>query len=59
MASQKKLQSAATKFRKECPNLHSICSVLLFRMSQFIVSSGASEVTVGIKGKKYYECTNS
>lgn len=59
MASQKKLQIAAAKFRKEYPNLYSVCSALLFRMSQFIISSGTSEVIVGIKNKKYYERSNS
>ena len=59
MANQKKLQRAATKFRKENLSLHATCSVLLSAMARFITKSGATEVTVGIKNGEYYEATNN
>ena len=54
MANEKKLQKAATKFRKQNPTLHATYSVLLSAMTSFIKKSGAAEVTVGIKNGEYY-----
>lgn len=59
MANQKKLQQAAIKFRKENPALHAVCSSLLSSMAGFIAKSGATEVTVGIKNREYYEAANN
>ena len=59
MANQKKLQRAATKFRKENFSLHATCSALLSAMARFITKSEAAEVTVGIKNGEYYETANS
>lgn len=59
MANKKKLQQAATKFRKENPALHAVCSSLLSYMARLIIRTGAAEVTVGIKNGKYYEATNN
>lgn len=58
MANQKKLQKAAIKFRKENPRLHYVCSALLSRMANFITTSGAAEVSVGLNGGGYYEYAN-
>ena len=59
MANQKKLQQAAIKFRKQNPALRATCSALLSAMAKFITTSGAAEVTVGIKNGEYYETANS
>ena len=60
MASQKKLQQAAIKFRKENPRLHWVYSALLSGMANFITKHGAAEVTVGYnKHRTYYEYANS
>lgn len=59
MANQKKLQQAAIKFRKQNPALRATCSVLLSAMTRFITTSGAAEVTVGIKNGEYYEYANN
>ena len=59
MANEKKMQKAATKFRKQNPTLHATYSVLLSAMTSFIKKSGAAEVTVGIKNGEYYETANS
>lgn len=59
MANEKKLQKAATKFRKENQTEHSLCSRLIFRMANFITKSGAAEVTVGLKYGEYYEYANN
>ena len=59
MANQKKLQKAATKFCKENPRLHYMCSALLSVMANFITMSGAAEVTVGLKNGEYYEYANN
>lgn len=59
MANQKRLQKAATKFRKEYPELHFKYTLLLSRMANFIRKSGAPEVTVGVEYGKYYVHANS
>ena len=59
MANQKKLQKAAIRFRKENPELHRVYSELLSMMANFIIKSGAAEVTTGLKNGKYYEYANS
>ena len=59
MANQKKLQKAAAKFRKENPVKHFIYSRLIVSMAEFIKSSGAAEVIVGLKNGEYYEHANS
>lgn len=59
MANQKKLQKAAIKFRKENPKLYYMCSALLSKMANFIIESGAAEVTVGLKDRGYYEHANN
>lgn len=46
MANKKKLQKAATKFRKENPAKHSFYSMLIDIMAQNIKTTGASEVSV-------------
>ena len=53
MANEKKLQKAATKFRKENPEKHSFYSRMINLMAGFIKGSGAAEVTVGFKGGKF------
>ena len=58
MANQKKLQKAAIRFRKENPELHHMYSGLLSMMANFIIKSGAAEVTTGLKYGKYYEYAN-
>ena len=58
MANQKKLQKAAIKFRKENTILYYVCSALLSGMANFIIKSGAAEVTTGLKDGKYYEYAN-
>lgn len=58
MANQKKLQKAAIKFRKENPILYYVYSALLSGMANFIIKSGAAEVTTGLKYGKYYEYAN-
>lgn len=58
MANQKKLQKAAIRFRKENPELHRMYSGLLSMMANFIIKSGAAEVTTGLKDGKYYEYAN-
>ena len=58
MASSKKLQKSAVKFRKENSALHAQISSLLSSMSRFIVKKGVPEVTVGFKNGKYYEYAN-
>ena len=57
MTNEKKLQKAATKFRKENSTKHSLYSKLIGLMAEFIKKSGAAEVTVGLNGK-YYEHAN-
>lgn len=59
MANQKKLQKAAIKFRKENPKLYFLYSALLSGMANFIIKSGAAEVTAGLKDDKYYEYANN
>lgn len=58
MASQKRLQSAAIKFRKENSRLSNLYSELLSNMATFIRKTGAPEVIVGLKNGEYYEHTN-
>lgn len=59
MANEKKLQKAATKFRKENSEKYFFYSILINRMAQFIRMSGATEVTVGhTRYGAYYEQAN-
>ena len=58
MANQKKLQKAATKFRKENPKMHNLYSVLLSSMANYITKSGAAEVTVGLINGAFYAYAN-
>lgn len=59
MANKKKLQKAATKFRKENPAKHSFYSMLIGLMAEFITGSGVPEVIVGFENGRYYEHANS
>lgn len=59
MANKKKLQKAATKFRKENPVKHSFYSALIDSMAEFIERSGATEVAVGFRNGILYERANS
>ena len=60
MANEKKLQKAATKFRKENSAKYSFYSKLIDSMAEFIERSGATEVAVGFRnGIKLYESANS
>ena len=59
MANEKKLQKAATKFRKKNPEKHSLYSMLISGMVRFIEKSRAAEVTVGFKNGEYCEYANS
>lgn len=68
MANKKKLQKAATKFRKENPAKHSFYSMLIGSMAEFITRSGVSEVPevpevpeviVGFENGRYYEHANN
>lgn len=59
MANEKKLQKAATKFRKENPEKHSFYSRMINLMAAFIKGSGAAEVTVGFKDGEYYAHANN
>lgn len=59
MANEKKLQKAATKFRKENPEKHSFYSIMINLMADFIKGSGAAEVTVGFKGGEFYAHANN
>lgn len=59
MANKKKLQKAATKFRKENPEKHSLYSMLISGMARFIERSGATEVAVGFRNGELYEHANS
>lgn len=64
MANKKKLQKAATKFRKENPAKHSfysmlIGSMLIGSMAEFITRSGVPEVIVGFENGRYYEHANN
>lgn len=55
MANQKKLQKAANQVSaRKNPRLHYVCSALLSRMANFIIKSGAAEVTVALKDREYY-----
>lgn len=56
MANKKKLQKAATKFRKENSVKHSFYSMLIKSMAEFITRS---EVIVGFENGRYYEHANS
>ena len=56
MAHEKKLQKAATTFRKENSEKYLFYSRLINCMAEFIKTSGATEVTVGLTSYgKYYE----
>lgn len=59
MANKKKLQKAATKFRKENPAKHSFYSMLIGSMAEFITRSGVPEVIVGFENGRYYEHANN
>lgn len=59
MSSEKKLQKATIKFRKENPELHFTCSLLISRMAKFVEKIGAVEVTAGIINGEYYEYANN
>lgn len=59
MANKKKLQKAATKFRKENLAKHSFYSMLISSMAEFITRSGVPEVIVGFENGRYYEHANS
>lgn len=50
MASQKKLQKASIKFRKENQGVYKVCEVLLTRMAEFIKVKGNPEVTANLRG---------
>ena len=58
MASQRKIQKSSINFRKNNPGLYNSCCGLLKGMANFILKTGSSEVTVGIKNGKYYETAN-
>ena len=59
MANEKKLQKAATKFRKENSEKYLFYSTLIRHMAQFIRMSGATEVTVGLTNDgAFYEQAN-
>lgn len=59
MANKKKLQKAATKFRKENPAKHSFYSMLIGSMAEFITRSGVPEAIVGFENGRYYEHANN
>lgn len=59
MANEKKLRKAATKFRKENPEKHSLYSRLIDSMANLVKRSGAAEVIVGLYKGEYYEHANS
>lgn len=59
MASEKKLQKASARFKKNNPGLYFVCSRLISHAAGFIRKSEAPEVTVGIKGGKYYAFANN
>lgn len=58
MSSTKKLQLAATKFRKENSLLHSIYSDMIYVMSRFIRDSSNAEVVVKNKKGVFYAKAN-
>lgn len=59
MANEKKLQKAATKFRKENSEKYLFYSRLIGSMVALIKKSGAAEVTVGLTSYgAYYEHAN-
>lgn len=59
MANEKKLQKAAIKFRKENSEKYLFYSRLIKCMAEFIKTSGATEVTVGLTSYgAYYEHAN-
>lgn len=59
MANEKKLQKAATKFRKENSEKYLFYSALIRHMAQLIKKSGAAEVTVGLtRYGAFYEQAN-
>lgn len=59
MANEKKLQKAAIKFRKDNSEKYLFYSRLIKRMAEFIKTSGATEVTVGLTSYgTYYEHAN-
>ena len=60
MANQKKkLQYAATEFRKENSAKHGLYCLLLSSMSRFINGSGNTEVVAGIKNDQLYVHANN
>lgn len=59
MASEKKLQKASARFKKNNPGLYFVYSRLISCAADFIRISGAPEVTVGVEGGKYYEFANN
>lgn len=59
MANKKKLQKAATKFRKENPANILFYSMLIGSMAEFITRSGVPEAIVGFENGRYYEHANN
>lgn len=55
---KKKLQKAATKFRRENPEIYNVCCILAKNAANFINKIGATEVTVGFESGIYYERAN-
>lgn len=53
MANSKRLHAAAAKFRRNNPSASFIFGRMCSAMAQFILSSGAPEVTCGIEEDRY------
>ena len=60
MANSKKLRAAAAKFRRNNPSVSYLFGKMCHAMAEFILTSGATEVTCGIYeeigGLKKLEC---